>query len=96
VSVPTEAVTTKALSASHLAFRDEVRAMLAAELTAEMRQAAANTTTVFADRNLALAWQAIVAAGPASPGPSPLVALAGILPSGISSPRNVLVPVPLT
>ena len=59
MSVPTEAVTTKALSASHLAFRDEVRAMLAAELTAEMRQAAANTTTVFADRNLALAWQAI-------------------------------------
>ena len=33
--------------------------MLAAELTAEMRQAAANTTTVFADRNLALAWQAL-------------------------------------
>ena len=37
-----------------------IEAMLAAELTAEMRQAAANTTTVFADRNLALAWQAIL------------------------------------
>jgi alkylation response protein AidB-like acyl-CoA dehydrogenase len=55
-----ETAATAGLSVAHQAFRDEVQAMLAAELTDEIKQAAANTTTVFADRDVALAWQAIL------------------------------------
>ena len=42
------------------AFRGEVRQLLETELTADMKAAARRTTTVFADRDLALAWQAIL------------------------------------
>ncbi len=48
------------LTSQYQLFRDEVRAMLAAELTDEMKQATAKTTTVFADRDVALAWQKIL------------------------------------
>lgn len=41
-----------------LAFRDEVRAFLAAELTPEMRAATAKMTSVYAPVSLSLAWQA--------------------------------------
>ena len=41
-----------------LAFRDEVRGFLAAELTAEMRAATAKMTSVYAPVTLSLAWQA--------------------------------------
>jgi alkylation response protein AidB-like acyl-CoA dehydrogenase len=42
------------------AFRNEVRAFLEQHLTADMREAAARTTTVFADKDLAMRWQAIL------------------------------------
>ena len=41
-----------------LAFRDEVRAFIAAELTPEMRSATAKMTSVYAPVELSLAWQA--------------------------------------
>ena len=42
------------------AFRDEVRNFLDEKLTTSMREAAARTTTVFADKDLAMAWQKIL------------------------------------
>ena len=54
-----ETVTTE-LTPRHQVFREEVRAMLAAELTDEIKQATAQNTTVFADREVALAWQKIL------------------------------------
>ena len=42
------------------AFRGEVRQFLADNLTADMQRAAERTTTVFADRDLALRWQEIL------------------------------------
>lgn len=47
-------------SAEDEAFRKEVRGFLAAKLTDGMRRAAARTTTVFADKDLAMAWQRIL------------------------------------
>ena len=41
-------------------FRSEVRAFLAQNLTPEMREAAKKTTTVFADKALAMRWQKIL------------------------------------
>ena len=41
-------------------FRLEVQAFLAEKLTPEMQQAARRTTTVFADKDLAMAWQTIL------------------------------------
>ena len=49
-----------AYSAEDEAFRDEVRTFLGARLSEDMRRAAARTTTVFADKDLAMAWQAIL------------------------------------
>lgn len=49
-----------AFSREDEAFRDEVRAFLEEKLTPSMREAAARTTTVFADRDLAMAWQKIL------------------------------------
>ena len=46
-----------AWSADDLAFRDEVRAFLAAELTPELKMAAAGMTSVYAPPDVALAWQ---------------------------------------
>ena len=43
-----------------LAFRDRVRALLAEELTDDIREATARTTTVFADKDVAIAWQKIL------------------------------------
>ncbi|MFU8815004.1 MAG: acyl-CoA dehydrogenase family protein [Pseudomonadales bacterium] len=50
------------LSFSHQdqAFREQVRAFLDDKLTADMREAAARTTTVFADKDLAMRWQQIL------------------------------------
>ena len=48
------------LTEEELAFQEEVRTMLAEELTPELRAAAARTTTVFAEKDVALAWQAIL------------------------------------
>ena len=42
------------------AFRDEVRSFLAEKLTPDMREAAEKTTTVFADKDLAMRWQLIL------------------------------------
>lgn len=42
------------------AFREEVQGFLDERLTPEMRQAARRTTTVFADKDLAMAWQRIL------------------------------------
>ena len=47
-------------SAEDEAFRAEVRAFFAEKLTDEMRAEARKTTTVFADKDLAMAWQAIL------------------------------------
>ena len=47
-------------SAEDEAFRAEVQAFLQAKLTDGMRRAAARTTTVFADKDLAMQWQAIL------------------------------------
>ena len=49
-----------AYGAEDEAFRGEVRAFLDAKLSDDMRRAAARTTTVFADKDLAMAWQAIL------------------------------------
>ncbi|HEX7034159.1 MAG TPA: acyl-CoA dehydrogenase family protein [Pseudomonadales bacterium] len=42
------------------AFREEVRAFLDERLTPEMREAVRRTTTVFADKDLAMTWQRIL------------------------------------
>jgi alkylation response protein AidB-like acyl-CoA dehydrogenase len=42
------------------AFRDEVRAFLDSELTADLRAYAARMTSVYSDKETALAWQAIL------------------------------------
>lgn len=47
-------------SQDDLAFRDEVRAFLAAELTSEMRRDARRMTSVYAPHELSMAWQAIL------------------------------------
>ena len=47
-------------SAEDEAFRAEVQAFLQAKLTDGMRRSAARTTTVFADKDLAMQWQAIL------------------------------------
>ena len=49
-----------AYSAEDQAFREEVRTFLDTKLSDDMRRAAARTTTVFADKDLAMAWQAIL------------------------------------
>lgn len=46
------------LSPADLAFRDEVRAFLAAELTPELRRAGERMTSVYADHEAQMAWQA--------------------------------------
>jgi len=46
------------LSAADLAFRDEVRAFFAAELTPELRRAGERMTSVYADHEAQMAWQA--------------------------------------
>ena len=48
------------LSDEELAFQAEVRQLLQEELTDDIRSAAAKTTTVFADKDVALAWQKIL------------------------------------
>jgi alkylation response protein AidB-like acyl-CoA dehydrogenase len=45
---------------AELAFRDEVRAFLDAELTPEMRRDARRMTSVYAPHDLSMAWQAIL------------------------------------
>ena len=47
-------------SAADEAFRQEVRDFLARELTPDIRAAARRTTTVFADKDVAMRWQAIL------------------------------------
>ncbi len=47
-------------SADDEAFRAEVRAFLAASLTPDMRRESERTTTVFADKDLAMKWQEIL------------------------------------
>ena len=47
-------------SQDELAFRDEVRAFLDAELTAEMRRDVRRLTSVYAPHQLSMAWQAIL------------------------------------
>jgi alkylation response protein AidB-like acyl-CoA dehydrogenase len=47
-------------SADELAFRDEVRAFLDAELTPQMRQVTRRMTSVYAPHDLSMAWQAIL------------------------------------
>ena len=42
------------------AFREEVRSFLAEKLTPDIRRASEKTTTVFADKDLAMRWQAIL------------------------------------
>lgn len=48
------------LTPEDLAFRDEVRAFLAAELTPELREAGARQTSVFVEPRHSLAWQKIL------------------------------------
>jgi acyl-CoA dehydrogenase len=48
------------LAPADLAFRDEVRAFLDAELTDELRQAARRATSVFIDKAYSLPWQKIL------------------------------------
>ena len=48
------------LDAAAIAFRDEVRAFLDAELTDELRKAARRATSVFIDKRFSLAWQRIL------------------------------------
>ncbi len=50
-----------AFSASDEAFRTQVREFLAAELTPQLNARARKTTTVFADKDVAMQWQAILA-----------------------------------
>ena len=45
---------------AELAFRDEIRAFLDAELTPQMRRDARRTTSVYAPHELSMAWQAIL------------------------------------
>jgi alkylation response protein AidB-like acyl-CoA dehydrogenase len=47
-------------SAEDLAFRDEVRTFLEAKLTPELRQAGLLMTSVYADHEASMAWQAIL------------------------------------
>ena len=47
-------------SAADEAFRQEVRDFLARELTPDLKAAARRTTTVFADKDVAMRWQAIL------------------------------------
>ena len=47
-------------SAEDQAFRREVREFLGENLTADMQEASRRTTTVFADKDLAMRWQAIL------------------------------------
>ncbi len=49
-----------ALSAADLAFRDEVRDFLEANLTPELREAGQRMTSVFIDRKWSIAWQKIL------------------------------------
>ncbi len=49
-----------AYSAEDEAFRDDVRSFLDDRLSDDMRRGAARTTTVFADKDLAMEWQAIL------------------------------------
>ncbi len=48
------------LSDEEIAFREEVRQLLADELTDEIKAAVTKTTTVFADKDVALEWQRIL------------------------------------
>jgi len=48
------------LSPEDLAFRDEVRAFLDAELTPDLREAGRRMTSVFCDKDHSLAWQRIL------------------------------------
>ena len=48
------------LTEEELDFQEEVRQLLNDELTDEIKTAAAKTTTVFADKDVALAWQKIL------------------------------------
>ncbi len=48
------------LSAEELAFRDEVRAFLEANLPADLRKAGQRATSVFIDKRFSLAWQKIL------------------------------------
>ena len=48
------------LDEEELAFQQQVRTLLREELTPEIRAATAKTTTVFADKDVALAWQRIL------------------------------------
>ena len=48
------------LDAEELAFQEQVCTLLREELTPEIRAATAKTTTVFADKDVALAWQRIL------------------------------------
>ena len=48
------------LDAEELAFQEQVRTLLREELTPDIRAATAKTTTVFADKDVALAWQRIL------------------------------------
>lgn len=48
------------LNDDELRFREEVRQLLADELTEELKSETAKTTTVFADRDVALTWQKIL------------------------------------
>ena len=48
------------LDEEELAFQEQVRTLLREELTPEIRAATAKTTTVFADKDVALAWQRIL------------------------------------
>ena len=48
------------LTEEEIAFRGEVQQLLETELTDEIKAATAKTTTVFADKDVALAWQAIL------------------------------------
>ena len=47
-------------SAEDEAFRQEVQSFLQAKLTPQLRHAAEKTTTVFADKDVAMAWQEIL------------------------------------
>lgn len=47
-------------SAEDEAFRQEVQSFLQAKLTPQLRRAAEKTTTVFADKDVAMAWQEIL------------------------------------
>jgi len=48
------------LSPDELAFRDEVRAFLAANLPPELREAGSRTTSVFTDKTWSIPWQKIL------------------------------------